>query len=400
MSLSPRSSENIAPLSRSASSPWRGLAIALAAAASALFLPALASAAGPCTPEASWGTVDPAAASEVIRLVNEHRQGLNLQPLKVSQALSRAATWKALHMATNNYYSHNDEGVGAAPGRDPWQRAIDCGYPIAAGENLTGGSTASYAVASWLASPPHRRAIEQPNAIVTGVALGHAGGSYYWVQMFGTFDDSGVNAGPAPATVGESVSVRSGGEVLIDTLANDSGATTLLLGPISKPTYGRTRVVGGKILFLADNGLPGPDSFRGTASFSYTVVDLNGKSARATVAVTVTAGAAGLKISGSLTKSRFRASSLEAVKFSYRLSVGASTRFRLERRTSEGWLGLGRTPARQLAAGRVYSRSLKSLFGGKWAKPGSYRITIDAGKNVERDDAVHKTLTFTVLPPA
>ncbi|MGB2953649.1 MAG: hypothetical protein WBB74_09715, partial [Gaiellaceae bacterium] len=65
-------------------------------------------AAGSCTPGRTWGISRPGLAAEVVAVVNAHRRALGLQSLRVVPTLSRAARWKALHMAHYIYMSHDD----------------------------------------------------------------------------------------------------------------------------------------------------------------------------------------------------------------------------------------------------------------------------------------------------
>src|SRR3712207_3986662 len=66
------------------------------------------SAIGDCSPGADWGTARSDLASQVVDLVNQHRQSRGLSTLAVSPTLTNAAVWKARHMARYLYMQHND----------------------------------------------------------------------------------------------------------------------------------------------------------------------------------------------------------------------------------------------------------------------------------------------------
>lgn len=167
----------------------------VAVAALALGRPAASSAGGACTPDPTWGTLNRQFEAEVAKLVNEHRVAIGLQPLAISPALRRSAEWKALHMAGYEYLAHDDPAPPVA--RDAFQRMRDCGYTYAAAlaENIAVGQpTPADVVQAWLSSEGHRRNIENPEYVVIGIgAASRGGGPFYWVQNFGSYDDSGSN---------------------------------------------------------------------------------------------------------------------------------------------------------------------------------------------------------------
>jgi uncharacterized protein YkwD len=192
---------------RRVSSITRGIAlvfsVVLAAAAFALVRPATAPAAvGGCTPAAEWGTLDTSFASQVVALVNQHRQAMGLAPLGISPTLTASADWKSLHMAYYAYLAHDDPAPPIS--RTVSDRLAACGYPIGTvgwGENIAFGySTPSAVMAAWLNSPGHRANIENPSYRAIGVGVARSSsGLYYWTQDFGTLLDSGST--PPPPTV-------------------------------------------------------------------------------------------------------------------------------------------------------------------------------------------------------
>jgi uncharacterized protein YkwD len=180
------------------------LVVVLAAVIAAAAAPTPAAAlVGDCTPGADWGTVRSDLASSVVTQVNNHRTSRGLVALKVSPTLTKAAVWKARHMARYSYMQHNDPAPPVA--RTVADRLEACGYPSrTAGwaENIAYGySSASSVVQAWLNSAGHRANIENSSYRATGVgAAANASGVIYWAQEFGTYDDSGSGtpSGSAP----------------------------------------------------------------------------------------------------------------------------------------------------------------------------------------------------------
>lgn len=123
-------------------------------------------------------------------LINQYRQQNGLAPLTISTNLNRAAAWMVEDMATKGYFSHTD-----SLGRSPFQRAIDCGYPTGAGENLAAGTTWSSAQAAfdaWRASPGHNQNMLTGFYQQIGIARYYRAGSpygWYWATNFGATND-------------------------------------------------------------------------------------------------------------------------------------------------------------------------------------------------------------------
>jgi uncharacterized protein YkwD len=177
------------------------LAVAVVAlAASAGATPARTST-GDCTPQASWGTLQPASVeTEVIALVNAHRAALGLHTLTPAPSLSASAEWKSLNMAGYNYMQHDDPAPVARTVSD---RLGACGYPstsAAWGENIAYGFPSAQSVmTAWLNDPPHRENLEDPAYTTIGVgAASNGSGVIFWTQDFGTTGGSAPAPTPAP----------------------------------------------------------------------------------------------------------------------------------------------------------------------------------------------------------
>jgi uncharacterized protein YkwD len=184
-------------------------------------LVAPAHAVGNCTPADNWGTPRADFASQVVDLVNEHRNSLGLTALNVSPTLTASSVWKARHMAYYGYLAHDDP---APPVARSWADRLEgCGHPVyeyGGGENIASGYPSPASVMqAWLDSPGHRANIEYPywRSIGVGAAVS-SGGTMYWAQAFGGYDDSGnppptgqtVKASPSSVSV-DTGSVRAGG---------------------------------------------------------------------------------------------------------------------------------------------------------------------------------------------
>lgn len=133
-------------------------------------------------------------------LINQYRAQNGLSALSVSTNLSRMASWHGGDMGAKNYFSHTD-----SLGRSPSTRAIDCGYPAGAGENIAAGtvwSTASAAFNAWKGSAGHNANMLNGSYRQIGIARVYTAGStygWYWVTDFGTVND-GTSGGGAAAT--------------------------------------------------------------------------------------------------------------------------------------------------------------------------------------------------------
>jgi uncharacterized protein YkwD len=146
-------------------------------------------AAAGCRPNATAATSAgaPAPASEptsqlgmtreVARLVNEHRASISCPALVWDALAARAAQHHSDDMYRRNYFSHTSperRGVG--------ERLHDVGADwVSVAENIAmGPRTARAAVEGWLASPAHRRNIENCRYTHTGVGVREG----RWTQVF------------------------------------------------------------------------------------------------------------------------------------------------------------------------------------------------------------------------
>ena len=127
------------------------------------------------------------APSEVIRLTNEKRTAVGLNPLTENATLSQAAQAKGVDMLNKDYWAHvSPDGV------QPWAFFSNAGYKYRyAGENLARDfSNPSSAVDAWMASPTHKDNLLSGKYKEIGIAVveGDLGGvdTTIVVQFFGT----------------------------------------------------------------------------------------------------------------------------------------------------------------------------------------------------------------------
>ncbi|HWL65652.1 MAG TPA: Ig-like domain-containing protein [Actinomycetota bacterium] len=238
----------------------------------------------PCARDDGWATIRAQWVTEIVALTNSHRASIGLDQLAVSRSLTRAALWKASHMAAYEYMAHDDP---APPIERTWeQRVDDCGYTESAGENIAYGyRTPEEMFQGWLDSPGHRRNIERAefSAIGVGVAT-NVSGITYWTQVFGGEDDSANDVHSPPQPGADTIQGAEDSRLTFSPLTNDfdpDGDPIEIVGSRG-PDHGRLQIsLPGEITYIPDRNFFGEDSF------AYTVMDVFGLGAEATVSVSV-----------------------------------------------------------------------------------------------------------------
>lgn len=152
------------------------------------------------------GTCDTSGASNdgeelaFLSIINSYRAQNGAGALAIAPSLNRAAAWMVNDMGANAYFGHTD-----SLGRDPWTRIVDCGYPVAGGENLAAGTnreSAQSAFDLFRGSPPHNENMLLARYTEIGIARLYVPGStygWYWATTFGTAAEAA--APPPPAAV-------------------------------------------------------------------------------------------------------------------------------------------------------------------------------------------------------
>jgi uncharacterized protein YkwD len=125
------------------------------------------------------GSPDAAQAAQVVQLVNQFRDDMGCDPLKVDSRLTKAAQEHSTDMAQHNYFDHTSQD-----GRTFDQRIRAAGYQSPAAENIAKGQTSAQEVMrSWMQSDGHRRNILNCRYSTIGVAVDKQG--WLWTQDFG-----------------------------------------------------------------------------------------------------------------------------------------------------------------------------------------------------------------------
>ena len=135
-----------------------------------------------------------------LTLINGYRAQNGLGALKVSTNLDRSSAWLSRDLGVKNYFSHTD-----SLGRTPSTRAMNCGYPSGAGENIAAGTvwdTAQEVFAAWQGSPGHNANMLNASYKMIGIGRAQVAGStytWYWTTDFGLVDDGTAGTAPPPA---------------------------------------------------------------------------------------------------------------------------------------------------------------------------------------------------------
>jgi uncharacterized protein YkwD len=110
--------------------------------------------------------IDDPEVRELVRLVNAHRRRIGCRPLGWDRRLARVARRYSESMSRGGFFDHRDPR-----GRSPFDRlrAEGIGFTRAA-ENLAQDERPAAAVLrGWLASPGHRRNLENCSYLLHGV---------------------------------------------------------------------------------------------------------------------------------------------------------------------------------------------------------------------------------------
>lgn len=183
------------------------LAVVAAAVLFVAFFSA-ARAAGSAAPAVDYSSEE----AEFVRLLNEYREGLGLQPLMVSDILSDAAEKHSHDMGTYGFFNHitQQESDFFPAGCDGGGRIVRCGYPYNTGgwgECIAAGySKASAVLDAWKNSPIHNAVMTRDYYVVVGIGLVYVADDsldhgYYWTADFGFFADETAHwLGDGPVT--------------------------------------------------------------------------------------------------------------------------------------------------------------------------------------------------------
>jgi uncharacterized protein YkwD len=182
------------------------------------------------------------SVGDVFAITNQERASNSVSALALSSQLNAAATAKANHMFTHNYWAHV-----APDGTTPWSLMYSAGYNYsAAGENLAKNfNTSAGVVNGWMNSATHRANMlngaftEVGFAVVDGTLLGSE--TTLVVAMYGSrVATPAAPAVPAPSPAPEQpttpVVVASESTPVVAEPAAPAPATTVSAEPVVKET--------------------------------------------------------------------------------------------------------------------------------------------------------------------
>lgn len=193
---------------------------------------------------------------QFLTLINNYRAQNGRGALSVSTNLNRAAHWMGNDLGVNRYFSHTD-----SLGRSPSSRAVDCGYPSGAGENLAAGtnwSTAQAAFDAWRNSSGHNANMLNSNYRQIGIARVYVSGSqygYYWVTNFGMTDDGTNGGGSGGGGAATATPTRTATAAATATPTRTPTQTASQPATISSPAPGST--LPGSSASFSWNAVPG-----------------------------------------------------------------------------------------------------------------------------------------------
>jgi hypothetical protein len=144
--------------------------------------------AGDCTISDSETAIN-SREREFLNLINTYREDNNLNPLTLSESLSRAAAWHSKDMADRSVLNHTD-----SLGRPPVVRVGDCGNNSYLAENIARNmenaqTTTAKVFEQWRTSQGHNENMLRSNARSIGIAESR-GSSYYWTTDFSTSQEN------------------------------------------------------------------------------------------------------------------------------------------------------------------------------------------------------------------
>lgn len=129
---------------------------------------------------ALWAAASGAVEAQQVRqMLNGFRAEQGMGPVTPSPLLEEAAMSHALDMARNGFFAHS-----GSDGSDVMERVRRSGYGACViAENIAQGQgDLTEVLGDWVASPPHRRNLLNPQ--ITGYGLVRADGNI-WVMVLG-----------------------------------------------------------------------------------------------------------------------------------------------------------------------------------------------------------------------
>jgi uncharacterized protein YkwD len=180
------------------------------------FSPRVASAESIAAPQIS-------TASELIDAVNALRATYGLPPYTTNSILMSTAQGQAEYILSISYPTHI-----SADGLQPFQRALQAGYPVAGGffsENIAAGVglNASGVVQIWTGDDPHLNTMISSNLQDIGAGVAVAGNTYYYVI------DCGLSTGGTPVPFVPPSTYKTPVVTLVPNTPNADGSITYIV---------------------------------------------------------------------------------------------------------------------------------------------------------------------------
>ncbi|MDO4781520.1 MAG: CAP domain-containing protein [Candidatus Saccharibacteria bacterium] len=122
-------------------------------------------------------TSELADANKLLRLINEERKKVGVQPLISDEDVRMSAQLKADDMVAKGYWQHEIPDLGDMYTSEMRKLLYDNAGCVASGENIMHRSDGNDLVdnrgivKSWMESEPHRKAILNPKYTKTGMAV-------------------------------------------------------------------------------------------------------------------------------------------------------------------------------------------------------------------------------------
>lgn len=145
------------------------------------------------------GTDNYEYAFEVLELVNQERQAAGLSPLVMNQSLLDTAMQRAAE--TSAFFSHSR----------PDGTSCFSANPLMIAENIAAGQrTPEDVMNSWMNSSGHKANILSGRAKTIGIGCFEIGGYVYWVQCFGSGNDTASCPKPQNTQSTKTISLATG----------------------------------------------------------------------------------------------------------------------------------------------------------------------------------------------
>ncbi|MFK4064809.1 CAP domain-containing protein [Streptomyces sp. NPDC029674] len=128
-------------------------------------------------PQPAWAVPPASPSADMVDAVNRHRADAGCPPVRLRDALNRAAQRHSADMSRHDHLSH-----AGTDGSRPAGRMRDAGYrPGPAGEVIAAGpGTPRGAVSMWMDSPSHRTIVLTCDYTDAGVGVADGPGGPWW----------------------------------------------------------------------------------------------------------------------------------------------------------------------------------------------------------------------------